>query len=135
VRPPRALAALAALLATCAPPDGVPASPFEPILARLDRDGDGTVRAEEWEAVAPGGPPFAAVDADGDGALSAAEVAAFAAGQDPVAFDGPAPERTPASLGDDRPFPGTPSERALRDWERFREAEARWRDTRGNEAR
>ena len=70
------LAGIALLVVFACGPEGVWTweRALAPTLARLDRDGDGSVGLEEYQAVLWEGPPFAVVDQDMDGALSAAEL-------------------------------------------------------------
>lgn len=59
-----------------------------PHLARLDADGDGKVRAAEYESHLWNGPPFGSADRDRDGVLSAAELTLLVRSQQPTSFDG-----------------------------------------------
>lgn len=65
-------------------PDGA----MEAHRQRLDRNHDGVVDANEYEAVRWAGPPFATADSDGDGQLSNGELARLVRGQSATAFDG-----------------------------------------------
>ncbi len=55
-----------------------------PTLARLDTDGDGSVRESEYEAVRYLGKSFVEVDTDGNGAFSADELLTLVSETDPV---------------------------------------------------
>ena len=78
--------ALWSLLA-CAP-RWTEAAALAPHLARLDADGDGRVRAGEYDPHVWNGPSFGSADRDHDGVLSAAELSALVRAQQPTSFDG-----------------------------------------------
>ena len=63
------------------------AAAIAPTLARLDRDGDGRVRAPEVDATAYAGGDLARMDTDGNARLSADELLAWMAQADPLTFD------------------------------------------------
>jgi hypothetical protein len=77
---------IALLLACATAPEGpwTTERALAPHLARLDADGDGAVRAAEWQRVDDAGLSFEQADVDGDGALAGEELRALLTGLDPV---------------------------------------------------
>ncbi len=69
-----------------APPEGG-ASVMEAWIGRLDRDGDGSVDAAEYQRVAYAELPMERADRDGDGLLGAEELEQLLRTQDPAIFD------------------------------------------------
>jgi hypothetical protein len=57
-----------------------------PTLARMDRDRNGSVSSQEYDAVRFRGPPFAEVDADGNKSVSPAELLALVLAKDPLSL-------------------------------------------------
>jgi hypothetical protein len=88
------------LLLACRPAAWSESSALLPHLARLDRDGDGRVTADDYAATRWKGPTFDAVDRDADGVLSVAELGALLRTTSPTAFDG---EVTAPRTGDPAP--------------------------------
>ncbi len=106
----RGLLLLAALLWGCADAPRAPA--LAPLMAAMDRDGDGAVDAGDYAALAYEAPPFSKADRDGDGAIDESELTAMLEGQDPVLFDQRAQQalpprpRTPRAQRRKAPGPG-----------------------------
>lgn len=71
-----------------------------PLLARLDRSGDGRVDPAEYEAVLGKGATITPIDADHDGGISRDELVVWVAGTPPAPPGPPAPARpTPPAGG------------------------------------
>jgi hypothetical protein len=87
-----------------------------PSLARVDRDGDGAVTGDEYDAVRYAGPPFPQADLDGNGRLDLPELEALLRGQDALTFDAGRQRRalTPA---DPAAMPGAMSAESRALWE------------------
>jgi len=107
VRVHRFAPALAAALLGCGDPDLPVSDAVRPVLARLDRGGDGVVDEGDYQAVAYAAPPFVRVDADGDGRLSAAEITRLVLTQDPSRFD-PSGRMGPDRWSGEAPAAGRP---------------------------
>ncbi|MFZ5479385.1 MAG: hypothetical protein ACOZNI_21655 [Myxococcota bacterium] len=74
---------LALLLVGCGEPRWSVTAALEPGFARMDTDGDGRVRAAEYERLDWEMPPFKEADADGDGLFELEEMVALIGKTDP----------------------------------------------------
>ena len=89
---------------------------LSPSLARIDRDGDGAVTADEYDAVRYAGPPFPQADRDGNQRLDLAELEVLLREQNALTFDA-GRQRAAIAPADPASMPGAMSAESRELWE------------------
>ena len=96
---------------------------MEPILASMDRNGDGLIHAVEYQAVRGYSPGFRDVDLNGDGVFALDELLDLVEHLDPQTWDEADPPRPLVVEAWRGRFSGDAPVRQLSEWMRFLRAE------------